>query len=1061
MAVTRRVTAAGGAFVGRGSEVERLLRLLGEARRGRGQVAVIAGPAGIGKTRLAEEVLARARRGRARVAIGQCWHGEAPPLWPWLTILRQLGAPAGLLDDGTERGRFARFVAVLEYLRASGGTPFVIVVDDAHLGDPATLLLVRFLARERHGLTLLLMLTRREPAPDLDPEAGELLAELDRQAVSIPLSALSEEAVGRYLSAAGLAAPDAELRAAVAAVTGGNPLHLRSLALQSGLAAGGLRGGLEQAVGRLLAQLSAEDRGLAGVAAVLGPDVAVHEVARVAATPPALVVETLARARELGLLADRGAGRLAFIHEQVREAAEASLSLSERLDAHAQAALLVSAQGPEGLLRRAHHALAAASRSRKDAALAVAIAREAARGLLGRDGFESAAALLGRAVDIQQAAALTGTAAELLTERAEAVLACGRLAEARALFRDAVRVAEAERDPRVLARAALGSGGVWLAEHRGADEAERVLALQRRALEALPADAAVLRARLALRLAAEQAYPGGPDGPVLEALGAVRATGDAQALAEALSLSHNVLLTPEHTWRRLPLANEMIAAAAAAGDGLRALLGLCWRTADLFLLGDRAAVAALEELRLRADALRCRSVLFIARTMEVMLAIRAGRLDEAEQAAEACFALGTEVGDVDALAYHAAHRCAIRFFQGREAELAPMAATMAASPTLIARERSFAVAAALFALRAGQAEPARSLLQELARDGLGAIPMASSWLVTMLAVAEMTFQLADDRRSGGAGKVDSSTAAVDERRVAQSVYDALLPYAELAAMGSVAVVCFGSVHRSLGIARLATGTLDLAVEHLSSAVAANERLGHRPAAIQARAELALARLRRARGDDLAAGRSLLQQALDEAEAAGMDGLAARWRQASGSAAPGPHERGGEGARMVHIQAGRWRVVHEGEVATVPDRIGMRYLAQLVAAPGQRIPALALVAHGAGAPEVGTPDAVLDRRALSELRDRARALRQRPELSPGEEDELAGITEELARATGLSGRARSFADAPERARIAVRKAIKRAIDEIVSANPAVGRHLAARIETGGVCCYLAPDGPSDP
>jgi hypothetical protein len=1048
--------------VGRTSELERLLRLLGEARRGRGQVAVIAGPAGIGKTRLAEEVLARARRGRARVAIGRCWHqGDAPPLWPWLTILRQLGAPDGLFDDVTERGRFARFVAVLEYLRASGGTSFVIVVDDAHLGDAATLLLARFLARERHGLPLLLVLTRREPAPQLDPEAAELLTELDRHAVSISLSALSEEAVGRYLSAAGVAAPDSELRALVAAVTGGNPLHLHSLALQSELAAGGLRGGLEQAVRRLLAQLSAPDRRLAGVAAVLGPEVAVHEVARVAGIAPALVVETLARARELGLLTDLGSGRLAFIHELVRDAAEASLSSSERLDAHAQAALLVSGQGPEGLLRRAHHALTAASRSTKDAALAVASAREAARALLGRDGFESAAALLGRAVHIQQAAALAGTAAELLTERAEAVLACGRLAEARSLFRDAVRVAETEGDPQVLARAALGSGGVWLAEHRGADEAERVLVLQRRALEALPADAAVLRARLRLRLAAEEAYPGGPDAPVLEALASVRATGDAQALAEALSLCHNVLLTPKHTLHRLPLANEMIAAAAAAGDGLRALLGLCWRTADLFLLGDRAAVAALEELRLRADALHCRSVLYIARTMEVMLAIRGGRLDEAEQAAEACFALGAEVGDVDALAYHAAHRCAIRFFQGREAELAPMAATMAASPTLIARERSFAVAAALFALRAGQPDSARSLLQELARDGLGAIPMASSWLVTMLAVAEMAFVLAEVRRSGATERTDSSLAAIDERQMAQSVYDALLPYAELPAMGSVAVVCFGSVHRSLGIAALAAGKVDLAVEHLSCAVAADERLGHGPAAIQARAELALTRLRRARGDDLAAGRSLLQQALDAAEGAGMDGLAARWRQASDSGAPSPDERRDEAVRMVHIQAGRWRVVHEGEVATVPDRIGMRYLAQLVAAPGQRIPALALVTHGAGAPAAGTPDAVLDRRALAELRDRARALRQRPELSPGEEDELTGITEELARATGLSGRARSFADAPERARIAVRKAIKRALDEIVSANPVVGRHLAARIETGGVCCYRAPDGPPAP
>ena len=50
------------------------------------------------------------------------------------------------------------------------------------------------------------------------------------------------------------------------------------------------------------------------------------------------------------------------------------------------------------------------------------------------------------------------------------------------------------------------------------------------------------------------------------------------------------------------------------------------------------------------------------------------------------------------------------------------------------------------------------------------------------------------------------------------------------------------------------------------------------------------------------------------------------------------------------------------------------------------------------------------------------------------------------------RIRSFADAPERARTAVRKALKRAIKEVAAANPAVGRHLAARVETGAVCCY---------
>ena len=96
-----------------------------------------------------------------------------------------------------------------------------------------------------------------------------------------------------------------------------------------------------------------------------------------------------------------------------------------------------------------------------------------------------------------------------------------------------------------------------------------------------------------------------------------------------------------------------------------------------------------------------------------MLAIRAGQFAQAEDAASACFALGNEVGDVDALAYYGAPLVAIRTFQGREAELADLAASIATSPTLIERECAFGFAAALFALRAGRPDAALSIYERL------------------------------------------------------------------------------------------------------------------------------------------------------------------------------------------------------------------------------------------------------------------------------------------------------------------------------------------------------------
>lgn len=1014
-----------------------MMRMLGAAERGDAQLAVIQGPAGIGKTRLAEEVGARARRRGGRVAIGSCWQdGEVPPLWPWRAILRDLGAPESLLEERAETpsGRFDRFLAVLDHLRsASRRAAYVIVVDDAHLADPASLLLARFLARARQ-LPLLLLLTCRDEMPDPSGEVLELLSELGRDAVAIPLAGLSEDAVGDYLDAAGAAPSDRQLLHAVAQVTKGNPLHLRSVALQSELGASGVRGGLERAIGLILERLAHDDRRLLALAALIGTEASVHEVARVGDTSPALAAESLARAVGLGLATEPGSGRFSFVHELVRHLALSALPVPDRLAAHARAAQLLAGHEPSQLARRAHHALAAASRSDEDAENAVQAARAAARGLKAVDGFEAAAALLGRAAEIHDAAALKSPAAELAVERAEAVLACGRLADARPLFQHAVRAADREGNPQALARAALGLGGVWLSEHRLADEAERVRALQWRALDALPPEEAVLRTRLAVRLAAEEAYRGRPMAPLLEGVEAARSNGDARALAESLSLCHNALFTAEHTWLRLDVANEMIGAAAAAGDGLLSLLGMCWQSADLFLLGDPTASTALAELRVRADALRCRSILFIVRAMDVMLAIRAGRFEQAEAEAAACFKLGTEVGDADALAYHGAQLAAIRFFQGREAELAELAASIATSPTLLEeRDRAYAYAAALFALRAGRPEPARAALSRLTREGLASIPPSSSWLVALLGVIEMAHALGDAAN-------------------AQAAYDALLPYAELPIMASLAVVCFGSAHRSLGLAALTCGKVDLAIEHFAAAVAANEQLGHRPAAIQAQAELGLARLRRSVEGHEPRGRALLQQATTAGEAAGMGGLVARWREAAAL----PESAGASSeplaALMTQAQPGRWRVLLGDDVATVPDRVGMRYLARLLTAPDRGISALALVMEGATGAAEGGADPIMDRKAMDALRSRIREMRGQASLSAREQDELATLTQELARATGLGGRIRSFADAPERARTAVRKALKRAIDEIAAANPSVGQHLSLRIETGAVCCY---------
>ena len=813
----------------------------------------------------------------------------------------------------------------------------------------------------------------------------------------------------------------------------GNPLHLRRIVGSDRLDTAEFPADSEQVLPRFAEQLSESDQRVLGIAALLGAEVSVHEVARVTEASPCEIAITLARAVILGIMVERQSDRISFAHERVRNTALASLEHVECLAAHARAAKLLTGLTPERILRQAHHAFAAASRSTEDAATAVRIAREAAVALRVTDGFEPAAALLGRAVELHDAAALPGPTAALVVEWAEAVLACGHLAEARPLFHRAACLAEAEGNPVTLARAALGLGGVWVREHRLTEEAERIGALQRRALAALPPTATVLRTRLTVRLAAENVYRGGPLTPVIEGIAAARRTGDDRTLAEALSLYHHALLTPEHTQSRLAVANELIAIASRAGDRMLSLIGLCWRAADLFLLGDSSAGIALAELRLRADTLRCRSILFIVRAMEVMLAIRAGQFLGAEQAAAACYELGTEVGDADALAYYGAHVAAIRVFQGREAELADLAASIATSPMLTERDRAFSSAAALFALRGGHTYQARTVLEGLKRDGLQSIPLSSSWLLTMQGIIELAAELQDSL-------------------IAWEAYNALAPYAELPVMASLAVVCFGSVHRPLGIAALACGKVDLAIEHFVAAVAANERLGHRPATIQARAELAFALLRRSGAGDNQHGQALIEEAMSEAETLGMMGLIPRWRKALAATKKRAVEAACPLVSVSSAPQGGWRITLGHHIATVPDLVGVRYLARLVTEPNRDIPAVALVVDEGTPPPVTGGQEVIDIPTITAVREQIRALRQQPVLTSEEQDELDTLIHELARACGLGGRIRTFADVPERARTAVRKAMKRAIEQVTAANPAVGQHLATRIKTGTVCCY---------
>lgn len=1011
---------APGAFVGRAAP----LAALREAALAPGPAAVVVtGTLGIGKTRLVDELAGSLRADGGRVAVGRAWpDGDGPALRPWFEVLDALAVSRDVLA-GAGVDRADRFSRTLDALAALDPAP-TIVLEDVHAADVETLLLARLVVRSAGGWRGTLLATRR-PGPSGDPERDALLDAVEREAGAVVLAGLDADAVADLLRGDDTTVTD-EVVALVVDLTGGNPLHLRTVA---GAAGRGLAEQVDDHVRAMVRGLSPWGQRVLEAAAVVGGAASPAELAAAAAVAPTRVPQAVADAVGAGLLHLRD-GSVVVGHEAIRQAVLGAMASARRADVEVRLATHLAEGDAEDRGRGAHHALSAAELGAAPVDDAVRTARQVARDLGRGPSLVTAVALLDRAVAVGRAGGRRPDPG-LLVERAEATLRSGRLQDARHRFEEAATEADAAGDVVAHARAALGLGGVWLGEHRDRATAQRVDGLQLTALAALPADEVVLRARLALRIAAEEAYRRGSTDGLDAHLARVRATGDAVALVEGLSLVHHATMHPGRERERLALADEQLALASEVGDELSVLMALAWRAIDLFLVGDPAAERALHELSRRADAVQCQAVVYVARVMEAMVLLRAGRVDEAEAAAAACLGLGTAVGDADAVGYYGVHLLAVRALQARETEVLEVFEAIARSPEHPGADVAVLAACAMLAARAGQHARAKALLRECAGGGLVALKRSTTWLTAVVALAD-------------------AACAVGDTDVAAQAHEVLVPHADLPVMPSFAVACFGSVERTLGTTALLLGRTDEAVAHLEAAVAACTRWEDRPAELQARSDLAHALLE---AGEVGAAHRELGQAVAGARALGLTALADRWAAAAPAALwrPGP--------TMTPVEGGTWQLRAGATCLPLPDLVGCAYLAQLLDRPGREVSVLRLALQVDAV--AGARHDVLDRTARESLRRRVDDLRAAVAAAEADGDvgaaaahreELDDVARHLATALGLGGRVRSFDDLPERARTSVQKAIRRVVDRVDEGDPLLADHLRRHTRTGLTCCY---------
>ncbi|HEY7581435.1 MAG TPA: AAA family ATPase, partial [Acetobacteraceae bacterium] len=342
----------------RREELHALAVAVEQCASGRGCTALVSGEAGIGKTSVVRSFLAELPN-RVRVLAGGCEDLLTPRTFgPLRDAARSSSGPLAraLMEGVAADGLFS---AVLDELTGAGG-PTVLVVDDAHWADGATLDILRFLGRRMTELPALLVVTYREDAVGRNHPLRSVLGDLAGPAtLRLRLQRLSADAVDQLCR-------DVEVDAAeLYRLTGGNPFFVTEvLAAPDQLVPPTVVDAVLARVGRLSDQARTAVERLAVVPAGVELDV-------LRTLQPDLA--PIAEAERAGVLTMRGQ-RMAFRHELARRAVAGSLPAAVRIELHADVLRALLARDAPDPFRVLHHAIQAG-----DDAAVVSYGQQAAR----------------------------------------------------------------------------------------------------------------------------------------------------------------------------------------------------------------------------------------------------------------------------------------------------------------------------------------------------------------------------------------------------------------------------------------------------------------------------------------------------------------------------------------------------------------------------------------------------------------------------------------------------------------------------------------------------------
>jgi DNA-binding NarL/FixJ family response regulator len=890
-------------MVGRDRELSRVTGLLDDALAGRERLVLCTGEAGIGKTRLAEELAAAACARGVPVAWARAADpGSSPPYGLWRLVLAEAAVGSGSAADlwpavfgaadlGADLGaessvaqRFALFAEVRGRLaRAAGPGGLVLVLDDLQWADEASAVLLVDVVRRLRGTRILAFATYRD-------RTGAMLPRLSAEANTerVDLHGLPAEAVGDLLLAVGLEASRDQVRR-VHAETGGNPFLVRELAqtlseplsepltepLSGSLSGSSVPGRVLEATAYRLTQLPNEARQVLQAAAVAGNSFSAGVVAKMLDRPVLSLLGPLEECAAAGFLVpgDRP-GDQRFSHALVCSAVVARLSADEQRRLHTAAADAIEALY-EGQVRL--H-LAEVARHRVEASLpgdrarAVAACEAAASVAWEALAFEEAVRLYRQALS-----AGTGELGEDDRSRLELALAAalhrsGDLPGSQQVAAQAGRRAEGRRDRLGLARAALVMEATGVPEWDGeicrvCEQALSISGSISGSGDDLPGE---LRARVLAVYAQALVYRGEYDraGPASrDALAAAESAADPVVLVDALRARQLACCAPEGLAERTILATRMLATAEVLGSAWVEMWGRLWRIDTWFETGQlRIIQRELTDLGSCLDRLSGPVGRWHQLNIAATLALATGRFAEAARLAREGFKVFNDMG----------HPVAI----------GALAVILSQSALHIGLDRSGLAEA--FGLIPAQLRPEAV---DTTQGTATIFPALTLALIRMQqddrAGAEAAYALAGPIRSWTPMPAMRMSAWAAALAIAiglgrttdiEFLASRFEPFrGQHAANGAGAGVYMGPVELQLGLAAAALGRLDAAASDLdaaasdlAAAVSICDANGARGYAVQARVELAEVLIRRQGPGDLSRARAVLDAAAGEASRLGME-----------------------------------------------------------------------------------------------------------------------------------------------------------------------------------------------